>query len=538
MTEIGAPTPFGPYLIVRASDAGGLRRADLALRTDGKDPGACVLKRLPGAVDDGEREERLRRELESAARLEHENIVRTLRVEKIEGVLCLAQELVEGASLATLMRQLGVRPLPVGVAVHVAREVARALAYAHGFGRLGIAHRDVTPENILLSFDGEVKLVDFGIARSAADEAATHLGIVVGRHSYVPPEAWDGGEIDCRADLFALGVVLWEMLTGRRAEETPDPALADPRQLNSDVAPLLAQIVERATAPSAEDRFPSGDELGAALAGFVPAGADPRRELADLLGLCFDVGLQRRRVADDVAEARRFLEGEGLPQASASAAALARQTPAAATVAMVAPVAAKRERHFGPWVAATAAAIVATSGIGLLRTHGRAARARASAEPLYAVAPTPAPVAVAPALAPSPPVPAPTRTLAAEPAPATSPARGLPPRPEPPRRVAGRTAEAVEHAPRNTEADALLARANDLWERGNTAAAYTLARQAAAAGAGAPAHVLLGTLLISMRNYTGAGAELETAVRLDARDAEARRMLALVRKTSAESSDR
>ena len=86
----------------------------------------------------------------------------------------------------------GARPLPIVVAVHVVSAIARALAHAHGFGRLGIVHRDVTPENVMLSFSGEVKLIDFGTARSAVDGRVTETGVVVGRRSYVPPEAWEG----------------------------------------------------------------------------------------------------------------------------------------------------------------------------------------------------------------------------------------------------------------------------------------------------------------------------------------------------------
>jgi tetratricopeptide (TPR) repeat protein len=170
------------------------------------------------------------------------------------------------------------------------------------------------------------------------------------------------------------------------------------------------------------------------------------------------------------------------------------------------------------------AAIVATSGIGLLRTHGRAARSRASAAstvaPAPPVAPTPpAPPAanpewpVAPALAESPP-----RAMAANPA-----------------AVAARVPiRALDRTPRNAPADRLLREANNLWERGNTPGAYALARQAVAAGAGAPAHVLLGALLINMKNYAAAEPELATATRLDPHNAEARRMLALLDRTAAE----
>ena len=298
---------FGPYLIVRLSGAGGMGRVEVALRVDEKDPDVCVIKRLHGALHDEENEARFRREAQIAARLEHENIARTLRIEKIDGELCIVQEFIEGVNLGKVMRQLGARPLPIVVAVHVVSAVARALAHAHGFGRLGIVHRDVTPENVMLSFAGDVKLIDFGAARSAVDGRVTDTGVVVGRRSYVPPEAWEGEKVDHRADVFALGVVLWEVLTGRRAEEAPDPSLPDASALNPDVTLLLGQVVARAMAPAPEDRYQSADEVAAALAAFIPPEADPRRDLADLLGLCFNVTLQKQLLADDIAEAKQFL---------------------------------------------------------------------------------------------------------------------------------------------------------------------------------------------------------------------------------------
>jgi eukaryotic-like serine/threonine-protein kinase len=531
MTETREHTQFGPYLVVRVSGAGGMGRVELALRMDKEDPDACVIKRLHGAVNDEEAEARFWREAQIAARLEHENIARTLRIEKIDSELCIAQEFVEGVNLARVMRQLGARPLPITVAVHVVRQIARALGYAHGFGRQGIVHRDVTPENVMMSFAGDVKLVDFGIARSAVDEAATNLGVVVGRRSYVPPEAWDGAQLDGRADVFALGVVLWEGLTGRRAEETAEPALGDARELNPEVPPLLGQVVERAMAPAREHRYQTADELGAALAGFVPEGADPRLELANLLALCFNVPLHRRLVAEDLAEAKRFLRTHG----TAAFSSVTPAPPARTTVALIPPKVARQVRRAGPWIAATIAAVVATSGIGLLRTHGRSARSRASAEPLVVTVPAPAAPVAPPSIAPppaeppsAPPAPPP---LAPELVP---PALTLEALAAGPRRVEGRAPESLDRAPRDTAADRSLREANDLWERGNTTGAYTLAREALAAGAGAPAHVLLGALLINMKNFTAAEPELATAVRLDPRNGEARRMLALLHRIAAE----
>ena len=474
-----------------------------------------MIKRLHGALHDEENEARFRREAQIAARLEHENIARTLRIEKIDGELCIVQEFIEGVNLGKVMRQLGVRPLPIIVAVHVVSAVARALAYAHGFGRMGIVHRDVTPENVMLSFAGDVKLIDFGTARSAVDGRVTDTGVVVGRRSYVPPEAWEGEKVDQRADVFALGVVLWEVLTGRRAEEAPEPSLPDASALNPDVPLLLGQVVARAMAPAPEDRYQSADEVVAALAAFIPPEADPRRDLADLLGLCFNVPLQEQLLAEDIAEAKQFLGDRNVvpapvsvtdsmfpppaerpstdeaaptieletlatttaaisqPATSEATAATieAPSTPAGAAVPTARPVAptvpipaaAKRRANPGPWLAAGMAAIVATSGIGLLRTHGRAARSRASAastvvapQPVVPTPPAP-PVAnpewpVAPALAESPP-----GAIAAKPA-----------------AVAARVpTRATRPDPRNAPADRLLRQANDLWERGNTPGAYT-----------------------------------------------------------------
>jgi serine/threonine protein kinase len=571
MTETREHIQFGPYVVVRVSGAGGMGRIELALRADAKDPDVCVIKRLHGAVNDEEQEARFRREAQIAARLEHENIARTLRTEKIDGELCIAQEFVEGVNLGKVMRQLGARPVPIAVAVHVVRQVARGLGYAHGFGKLGIVHRDVTPENVMLSFAGDVKLIDFGIARSAVDGTLTNTGVVVGRRSYVPPEAWEGEKVDARADVFALGVVLWELLTGRRAEETHEPTLPDPATLNAEVQPLLGQVVARAMAHAPQDRHQSADELSAALATFVPPGSDPRQELTELLGLCFNVALQQKLLADEIAEAKQFVRARRVAPASASLTEMITPPPAAPTVIMAAQTTSKRRSGNGPWIAAGVAAIVATSGIGLLRTHGRTARARASAASLVAE-PLPAPVAPSPAapasaatgVVPAAPLLGPPASVASavatvaptgqtpdwpvgplahgapvtHGAPATEPpveiAARVPPTANEARRVAGRAPDSIGRNPHNTRADQLLRQANDLWERGNSPGAYALARQALAAGAGAPAHVLLGTLLINMRNYAAAEPELATAVRLDPRNAEARRMLALLHSTADE----
>src|SRR6188472_4493586 len=143
---------FGPYALLQVSGAGGMGRVDVALTTRaGNLARLCVLKRMHPEMRSPEEERRFRREAKLALRLSHGAIARTLDVEEIDGELCLLQEFVHGTNLAQLEHRAASRePLPTPLSIHVAREVARALAYAHSFDGTGIVHRDVTPDNIML----------------------------------------------------------------------------------------------------------------------------------------------------------------------------------------------------------------------------------------------------------------------------------------------------------------------------------------------------------------------------------------------------
>jgi eukaryotic-like serine/threonine-protein kinase len=258
MTETREFRRLGPYLLVRTSGAGGMGRVELALRADQLDRDICVIKRMHSEGRSDDQEARFRREAQIAARLENDNIARTLLVEDINGEPCLAQEFVEGVDLGGIMRQFRPRNLPVAAAVHVVKEVCHGLGYAHDFGGHGIVHRDVTPENIMVSFDGEVKLIDFGIARSAVDGTLTNVGVIIGRREYIAPESWEGEKADRRVDIYALGVVLWELLTGRRLEGStevgPGKRPPDPSTVNAGIPPAVSQVVIRALAENCARR--------------------------------------------------------------------------------------------------------------------------------------------------------------------------------------------------------------------------------------------------------------------------------------------
>ncbi|HSS40742.1 MAG TPA: serine/threonine-protein kinase, partial [Polyangia bacterium] len=451
MTDIAAPVAFGPYLLVRAS--GALGRLEMAVRTDVRDPEVCVLKRLPIRALAADAAARFRRQAQLAARLEHENVARTLRVETIEGQVCVARELIDGMTLSKVMRALGAQPAPLIATLHVVHQMARGLAYAHD---MSIVHGEVAPENVMIAFSGQVKLIDFGIGRPAGDAEPAQTGVVVGHRGFLPPEAAELPEPDRAGDIYGLGVVLWELLTGHRADDAQELPLPDVRTLNPDVPDELARIVARATALAPQDRPGGADELGAALTTFLPASTDPQQATAALLRSCFDVDTLQPLLAADLAAAKRLVTGEpsetetpprATPPMRLSA---PRPAPLAASATSV-PIP-RRDR--GPLLTLAVALAVAGAGIALLHHHGESASQSTDAVAVAAPAPSP-PVAVV-ASPPAPPVPrAAPVSVPAQPPPATGA--------ETPR-ASRRGPEGLSRAARDDGAERLLRQANDLFE--------------------------------------------------------------------------
>jgi serine/threonine-protein kinase len=223
------------------------------------------------------------REARLASRLSHANVVQVFDFDQIDGQHYLAMELVRGRTLRAVLdrcRELGLR-FGLPRAVHVGAEVARALAYAHrledGGRPAGLVHRDVSPQNVLVSFEGEVKLADFGIALAAGAAEHTRSGTVKGKLAYMAPEQARGEPVDARADVFALGVVLWEACTGRRlfARDGDAATLAallgaepvsPPSAWNEQVPPELDALVLAALERDPARRLASADELAQGLA--------------------------------------------------------------------------------------------------------------------------------------------------------------------------------------------------------------------------------------------------------------------------------
>lgn len=276
------PQRLGRYTLFDHIGRGGMADIYLAKAKAGLGGSRLVVVKevLPHLAADDRFAEMLIAEAKIAARVTHANVVKTDDLGRESGVLYIAMEYVEGFDLRELLRRCARDkvPLPVEFSLLVLIETLRGLDYAHRLcgdaGQpLGLVHRDVSPSNVLISFEGEVKLCDFGIAR--ANEVATVLpeDTIQGKAGYMSPEHAKGEAIDARADVFAAGIILWELLAGRRLykvskadAEAGGEALLELAR-GADIPPLPARglpeeamihgICERALRASRDDRYAS-----------------------------------------------------------------------------------------------------------------------------------------------------------------------------------------------------------------------------------------------------------------------------------------
>ncbi len=226
--------------------------------------------------------ERFRREVKLARRVTHPNVARMFDIGEDHGEKFLTMELVDGEPLAHLVQR---GPLTIARVVEIVAAVCQGLTAAHA---AGVVHRDLKPDNVLLSRDGRVVITDFGIARGAVGPGAAQqtIGGVVGTPAYMAPEQVEGGAVDGRADLYALGVMVFEMLTGTLPWEGEHPyavALArllrpppDPRQRRPELPEPLAQVVLRCLARRPDERYATAAEVAAALARLTVPVAAPQ----------------------------------------------------------------------------------------------------------------------------------------------------------------------------------------------------------------------------------------------------------------------
>ncbi|MBN2360097.1 MAG: serine/threonine protein kinase, partial [Deltaproteobacteria bacterium] len=314
-----AAIPFGNYLLLERLAIGGM--AEVYLAKSGDPPRGeqyvAVKRILPNIAEDGEFVAMFHDEAKIAGQLHHSNIARIYDVGQIRSIYFIAMEYVPGSDLRSVWDQCRDRGLPLDFICYSVIKLCEGLDYAHrrhdNRGRpLNIIHRDVSPQNVLLSWDGDVKIIDFGIAKAANRAVKTQTGILKGKFAYMAPEQARGEAVDHRVDIFAAGVILYELCTGERLYRADsDFALLDkvrrvdivpPSQYKPELAGELERIILKALAPKVEQRYPWASVLQSELERFMQTSGLQygREQLAAFVRTAFaeDFRLEQQRLRE------------------------------------------------------------------------------------------------------------------------------------------------------------------------------------------------------------------------------------------------
>jgi eukaryotic-like serine/threonine-protein kinase len=288
-TTVFQPHIYGRYLLLDRISVGGMAEIFVARPLDGgssREP--IVLKRvLPHLAVEPSFVKMFSNEAAFCVRLHHPHIIRTYDSGTAEDNHYLTMEYVAGQdllSISQLVRRTGDR-LPLELAAYICKKVAEGLQHAHALtgdegDSLGLVHRDVTPENILVGYDGSVKLLDFGIARAKGHTSETRSGVLKGKVGYIAPEQAIGDKVDHRADIFSLGIVALELFTSQRLfaglnefvvlERLRTEAIPAPSSLSAEITPELDELVVWATQRKVEDRLPDAATFASHLSQLYP----------------------------------------------------------------------------------------------------------------------------------------------------------------------------------------------------------------------------------------------------------------------------
>ncbi len=222
------PVRFGKYLILDKIATGGMAELFQAKITsvEGFEKLVAIKKILPNLTQDKNLVNMFIDEAKLAAMLTHQNIVQIYDLGSMEGAYFIAMEYIHGKDLRVISRKAQGKklPLPLEYALYIACRISSGLDYSHNLrdfqgNPLKLIHRDISPQNILVTYEGEVKIVDFGIAKAAKKTSDTKEGLIKGKVAYMSPEQAAGKVIDHRSDIFSTGILLWEMVTGKRMFE-------------------------------------------------------------------------------------------------------------------------------------------------------------------------------------------------------------------------------------------------------------------------------------------------------------------------------
>jgi len=323
--HLSSGSPLGRYELLLPIAKGGMAEVWAARLhgTRGFQKVVAIKTILPGAIDDARMEEMFLVEAELASKIHHPNVVGTIDLGEHEGVLYLVMEWVDGESLNVLMSKAASQGgVPLAIGVNLIGQACQGLYAAHNLrddegALLGVVHRDVSPHNLLVTFTGTAKVVDFGIAKATSLTSSTEVGEVKGKFAYMAPEQVRAQAVDARTDLFALGILLYQITTGKHPfrGENPGETLQNicsdrgptpPSAFLPDYPSELEAVVLKALAKNPEQRFSSANEMLTALERAMPGPLEASFEVqvAEYLKQLFGARTSERRTALRVAQER------------------------------------------------------------------------------------------------------------------------------------------------------------------------------------------------------------------------------------------
>jgi eukaryotic-like serine/threonine-protein kinase len=348
------PIPFGKYYLLERINVGGMAEVfrAKAFGVEGFERLVAVKKILPNIAEDEEFIAMFIDEAKIAVQLQHANIAQIFDLGKVDDSFFIALEFVRGRDLRALFDRVRQRGdvLPTSQACFIVMQVCEGLDYAHnkrdGQGQeLHLVHRDISPQNVLVGFEGEIKLIDFGIAKAAGKASKTQAGILKGKFGYMSPEQVRGLPIDRRSDIFSVGIVLYELLTGERLfmgesdfstlEKVRNVEIMPPSSYNKAIPDELERIALKALAKDPEDRYQNAIDLHDDLQAFLYTQGDlySRKDLAAWMKKMFPAEIEeestkaeqfRQIVAPGPAGPRKTMIGTGLATAGLPGAGAAR----------------------------------------------------------------------------------------------------------------------------------------------------------------------------------------------------------------------
>jgi len=338
------PIPFGKYLLLDRINIGGMAEV-----WRGKQFGASGFERLvaikrilPNIAEDEEFISMFIDEAKISVQLTHANIAQIYDLGQIQSSYFIAMEYIPGKDMRAIFERCrkNREPAPIPLICYVTSKLCEGLDYAHrkkdGMGRdMNIVHRDISPQNVLISYEGEVKVIDFGIAKAAGKATKTQAGILKGKFGYMSPEQIRGLPLDRRSDIFAIGVCLYEMLTGERLfvgdsdfsvlEKVRKADVLPPSTYNRRIPESLEQIVLRALAKDVDERYQYASELADDLQRFIitPESVFGRKDLMQYMKSTFAEDVEREKVriqeyADIVPPPEMMVEPSNRPQSGVS----------------------------------------------------------------------------------------------------------------------------------------------------------------------------------------------------------------------------